>query len=218
VVEKMVDTITSTPTLLSVWLMGISVGLTSCAATCLPFLGTWTLGRGRGGWAALLDTALFLAGKIVAYSALGAGAGLLGRWLTEILSGGLGHWAIGLSSLIAGIWLMLPKKGAATCRSTRHGENIPPFLLGFSMSLVPCAPLASLLALSALTGEFGQGAGYGALFGLGTALTPLLVIMPLVGIMGRNLVLDRPWLGRWLRIGAGATLCLLGFRRLLLGV
>ena len=206
------------PTLVSVWLMGVSVGLTSCAATCLPFLGTWSFGRGRGGWSALLDTTLFLAGKILAYSALGAGAGYLGHWLSGTLSGGLGHVAIGLSSLVAGIWLMVPKKRASLCSTEKKGGSLPPFLLGFTMSLVPCAPLASLLALSAMQGQMIPGAGYGALFGLGTALTPLLFIMPVLGFMGHSLTVERPWLGDWLRLGAGGTLCLLGIRRLLLGV
>jgi cytochrome c-type biogenesis protein len=206
------------PTFLSVWLMGVSVGLTSCAATCLPFLGTWSLGRGRGGLAALGDTGLFLAGKIVAYAGLGAGAGWLGSWLGESLNGGMGHLAIGLSSLFAGLWLMATGRKPKGCQTKQKTATLPPFFLGFSMSLVPCAPLASLMALSALTGDLTQGAGFGALFGLGTALTPLLIMIPLLGFFGRNLTFDRPWLGEWLRWGAGITLCLLGLRRLLLGV
>ncbi|MBF0444996.1 MAG: sulfite exporter TauE/SafE family protein [Magnetococcales bacterium] len=206
------------PTILSVLLMGLSVGLTSCAATCLPFLGTWTLGRGRGGWSAFTDTALFLAGKILAYALLGAGAGFLGYWLTDTLSGGVGHIAIGISGIIAGLWLIVPKKKSSHCPPGKKGGGLPPFLLGFSMSLVPCAPLTSLLALSAMTGEITQGAQYGALFGIGTSLTPLLVIMPLVGVMGKNIIRDRPWLGKWLGNFAGITLCILGLRRLMLGV
>ncbi|MBF0188253.1 MAG: sulfite exporter TauE/SafE family protein [Magnetococcales bacterium] len=207
-----------TPSLLSIWLMGISVGVTSCAATCLPFLGTWTFGRGRGGVSALGDTALFLTGKILAYSALGAAAGLLGDWISGGLSGRAGHLAIGGSSIVAGLWLMVRKERSRCCGPSKSRDALPPFLLGFSMSLVPCAPLASLLALCALGGNGALGAGYGALFGLGTALTPLLMIMPLVGIMSHTMTLERPWLGQWLRMGAGVTLCLLGVRRLMLGV
>jgi cytochrome c-type biogenesis protein len=221
VVKQMVDPSSLpfvAPTILSVLLMGVSVGLTSCAATCLPFLGTWTLGRGRGGWSAFTDTAFFLAGKILAYALLGAGAGYLGHWLTDSLSGGVGHIAIGISGIIAGAWLMVPKRKSSQCPPKKKGASLPPFLLGFSMSLVPCAPLTSLLALSAMTGQTFQGAQYGALFGIGTALTPLLVIMPLVGVMGKIIIQDRPWLGKWMRLMAGATLCILGLRRLMLGV
>ncbi|MBF0380921.1 MAG: sulfite exporter TauE/SafE family protein [Magnetococcales bacterium] len=206
------------PTLFSVLLMGISVGLTSCAATCLPFLGTWTLGRGHGGWSALADTGMFLTGKIIAYTLLGAGAGFLGIWITDTLTDGLGHIAIGLSGILAGIWLIMPKKTASQCPPNNKGGSLPPLLLGFSMSLVPCAPLTSLLALSAMTGEVMQGAEYGALFGMGTSLTPLLFIMPLVGVMGKNITFERPWLGRWLAILAGITLVILGLYRLNLGV
>ncbi len=30
----------------SVWLLGVSMGLTACTVTCLPFMGTWVLGHG----------------------------------------------------------------------------------------------------------------------------------------------------------------------------
>ena len=35
-------------TLFAVWLLGVSLGLTACTVTCLPFMGTGVLGRGGG--------------------------------------------------------------------------------------------------------------------------------------------------------------------------
>ncbi|MGN7611926.1 sulfite exporter TauE/SafE family protein [Magnetococcales bacterium HHB-1] len=217
----MVDSISvsTSPTLVSVWLMGLSVGLTSCAATCLPFIGTWTLGRGRGGWSALMDTGFFLLGKVLAYTLLGASAGFLGAWLTTDGFGEVGHIAIGLSSIMAGLWLVYPKQGTSSlCAFMTQKMRFPPIVLGFSISLVPCAPLASLLALSALNGAVWQGAQYGALFGLGTTLTPLIFIIPVMGFMSRHLLTERPWLISGLRVGAAIVLCLLGLHRLISGV
>ena len=62
-------------TLFSIWLLGVSLGLTACTATCLPFMGTWILGRGGSQMQALRDTALFVSGRIVAYGLLGGLAG-----------------------------------------------------------------------------------------------------------------------------------------------
>ncbi|MBS4096745.1 MAG: sulfite exporter TauE/SafE family protein [Sulfuricella sp.] len=199
----------------TVWLLGVSMGLTACTVTCLPFMGTWVLGRGGGHAQALRDTAIFLAGRITAYSLLGLCAGLLGRWLVNTLDSGIGQLFIGGASIAAGVWLIWPMRRASACSAARRGAGMPPFLLGFSLSLTPCAPLASLLALSAASGGALAGGGYGLAFGLGAALTPLLLIVPLLGWFGRTLKDERPWLTRWLRWGAAAVLVLVGLRRMI---
>jgi thiol:disulfide interchange protein DsbD len=53
-------------------------------------------------------------------------------------------------------------------------------------------------------------------FGLGAALTPLLILLPLISLLGKNLRDNRAWITRWIRWGAAAVLILLGLRRLLL--
>ena len=58
-------------TLATVWLLGVSMGLTACTVTCLPFMGTWALGRASGHREAYLPTAVFLAGRVTTYTVLG---------------------------------------------------------------------------------------------------------------------------------------------------
>lgn len=200
----------------SVWLLGVSMGLTACTVTCLPFMGTWVLGHGGSNREALFDTGIFVLGRITAYSLLGGLAGAFGVWLTHALSSGVGNAFIGASSIGAGFWLLRPARRKAACGAAQRGESTPPFLLGFSLSLTPCAPLASLLAVCALSGGTLSGVGYGLSFGLGAALTPLLVIMPLLGLFGRNLREGRQWLGKWLRWGAAIVLIAIGLRRLIM--
>jgi thiol:disulfide interchange protein DsbD len=197
---------------LSVWLMGVSVGLTACTAVCLPFMGTWAVGRGGGGRGALVDTGAFVAGKLAAYTLLGGLAGLLGETVAERLEGSAGHLAIGLASLLAGLWLLWPARAGA-CGMIRGGR-MPPFALGVALSLVPCAPLAALLAVAALAADPGLGLAYGLAFGLGAALTPLFVVVPALGVFGRLFGDGRPRLARFARLGAGLVLVALGLRRL----
>lgn len=45
-------------------------------------------------------------------------------------------------------------------------------------------------------------------------MTPLLVLVPLAGRLGRELTTSRAWLTRWLGLAAAAVLILLGVRRL----
>lgn len=198
-----------------VWLLGVSMGLTACTVTCLPFLGSWVIGRGLGARAALYDTGVFLAGRISAYILLGAVAAGLSGWIAGAIEGKTGHLVIAAASIGSGLWLLWPARRHAPCHAARQGTALPPFFLGFALSLTPCAPLAALLAACALTGEVLLGASYGAWFGVGAAITPLVLIVPVVGLSGRRLLGAQPQLLRWLRIGAGVALLALGLRRLL---
>ncbi|MEW6165559.1 MAG: sulfite exporter TauE/SafE family protein [Pseudomonadota bacterium] len=213
-------------TLATVWLLGVSMGLTACTVTCLPFMGTWALGRASGQREAFLHTGVFLAGRVATYTVLAALAGAAGLGLAKALGGGWGNAFIGVASIVAGLWLLLrPAKSCAAVpprltfqvvRVRRKRDSLPPLFLGAALSLTPCTPLASLLALAAHAGGAAQGAAYGLAFGLGAAMTPLLVIVPLAGHLGREVRAGRAWLGRWLLWGAAAVLILLGLRRLML--
>jgi len=203
-------------TLFAIWLLGASLGLTACTVTCLPFMGTWVLGRGGSQFQVLRDTALFVSGRILAYTLLGAIAGGAGIWLSVAMNGGTGNAVIGLASIAAGVWLLRADKPHSPCGVVRGAGSAPPLLMGFSLSLTPCAPLASLLAVSAAAGSIKLGMTNGMVFGLGAALTPLLILLPLISLLGKNLRDNREWITRWIRWGAAAVLILLGLRRLLL--
>ena len=215
-------------TLATVWLLGLSMGLTACTVTCLPFMGTWALGRASGQREAYLHTAVFLAGRVTTYTVMAALAGAVGAGLAQGLGGAQGNLVIGGASLFAGLWLLARPANrscgavtqvltfAPTAPRRNPADSLPPLFLGAALSLTPCTPLASLLALAAQAGSATQGAGYGLAFGLGAALTPLLVLVPLAGRLGRELRAQRAWLSRWLLWSAAAVLIVLGLRRVLL--
>jgi sulfite exporter TauE/SafE len=201
--------------LFSAWLLGVSLGLTACTVTCLPFMGTWVLARQRA--VVLTDTGWFLAGRVSAYALLGGVAGLSGARLSAELQGGLGHVAIGIASVAAGLWLLLGEGRPRGCTPLR-ATHASPLALGFALSLTPCAPLASLLAFAAQSGSATFGAAQGLAFGLGAAVTPLLLVLPLLSAFGARLKTEQRWLGLWLQRGAGLVLLALGGYRLSLGM
>lgn len=209
----------------SVWLLGVSMGMTACTVTCLPFIGTWALGRASGTVEAFAHMATFLSGRIVTYALLGGFTAVVGGGLAAALGGPLGNLAIGGASIVAGVWMFLRpgrschsgSASVAPIRFRKQGrprDSLPPLFLGAALSLTPCTPLASLLALSANAGDVTQGAAYGLLFGLGAAMTPILVLAPLAGRLGRELRSGRAWMGTWLMWGAAAVLIALGVRRI----
>lgn len=221
------DLATGQVTLATIWLLGLSMGLTACTVTCLPFMGTWALGRASGQREAYLHTAVFLAGRVTTYTVLAALAGAAGLGLAQALGGTWGNLLIGAASIFAGLWLLAKPNGKAcgavppapTLRPIhfqRKTDSLPPLFLGAALSLTPCTPLASLLALAAHAGSVTEGAAYGLTFGLGAAMTPILVLVPLAGHLGRELRSGRLWLSRWLLWGAAAVLIVLGVRRVLL--
>jgi sulfite exporter TauE/SafE len=198
----------------SAWLLGVSLGLTACTVTCLPYMGAWMLARDRG--AVRGDTIAFLTGRVAAYAMMGLAAGLAGAWLGRVLASGAGHVIIGVAALAAGLWLLAGRTQRG-CAASRRGQASP-LALGFALSLTPCAPLASLLAFAAQAGSAATGAAYGLAFGLGAAVTPLLVLLPALGWFGQRLREGRAELGLWLRRGAGMVLVVLGVYRIGLGV
>jgi len=204
--------------MLSVWLLGISVGFTTCTAVCLPYLGTWALSRGEGSGAATMDTVAFALGKVAAYTVLGGVAGLLGDILITFLNGGIGHWLIGVAAIVSGAWLLWPRQAHVSCGMRSRTAGASPFFMGFALSFTPCTPLAALLAASAITSDVVLGSVYGFLFGLGAAFTPLFLVIPLLGSFGRAMKLEQPWLGKWLLRLGGIALVVIGIRRILLGM
>ncbi len=207
----------------TVWLLGASMGLTACSVSCLPFIGTWALGRASGYPEALRHTLSFLAGRVLAYTLLALVAGMAGTGLARALGSAWGNWAIGGASVLAGLWLLRGKRSSTcsrpaavqTIRWGRPRDATPPFLMGAALALTPCTPLASLLALAAQAGEPLRGASFGLIFGIGATVTPILLIVPLAGRLGLALREEREWLAPWLIRAAALVLILLGLRRII---
>lgn len=209
----------------TIWLLGASMGLTACTVTCLPFMGTWAFGRASGTREAFQHTLIFLGGRVLAYTLLAASAGLAGLGLAKALGGTWGNLAIASVSVMSGLWLVYRARQPAACTGTtrpsgsqplhfrRKGDSAPPMALGAALALTPCTPLASLLALAAQSGSAASGAGYGLAFGLGATMSPILILVPLAGRLGRELKLGRGWLGPWMMRLAGMVLIVLGLRR-----
>lgn len=198
------------------WFLGLSVGLTACTVSCLPFMGTWVLGRASGGAVALGDAGAFIGGRVAGYTLLGMAAGLLGDLILRAVGGGIGHFWIGISAGVAALMLIREDGRRRPCGPLRD-ERLPPVLLGAALAMVPCAPLASLVATAASSGSGLAGAGLGLAFGLGAAVTPLFLLLPAVGALGGALRRSQPWLGRWLRLSGALILAAVALQELTAG-
>jgi sulfite exporter TauE/SafE len=86
--------------------------------------------------------------------------------------------------------------------------------MGASLTLIPCAPLATLLASAAAAGSVGEGALLGGVFGVGTVLTPMLLLIPAASSIGARMVQEQRWLADWLRLGAALVLAIIAAVRI----
>jgi len=173
--------------------LGLVLGMGPCFAYCGPILLPFVLASGRGALKGLLMGLSFSVGRAVTYSFLGAGAGVAGMaviqllqseaWLFPIQAG------VGLLLLLAGMAIIMGwrPKGRLCIVALRLGGGYGGlFWLGVLTGLSPCVPLAAALALVAANAPgVVMGARAGLAFGLGTAISPLLLLAALLGAGGR---------------------------------
>lgn len=197
--------------------MGIWVGLTVCSAYCGFIILPLVLSSRGGALRGFLMALIFSLGRMFSYAILGAAAGVGGIAIINLFQSDL--WVISIHAFVglllgwvgAGMILGL-RLGGRLCKMAARlgGGYCGLFTLGAITGIAPCAPLiAGLAFIAAGAPGLALGVRAGLMFGLGTALSPLLVAAALFGAGGR-------WAERsakiWenLRLVAGYTLFIYG--------
>jgi len=174
---------------LNAFLVGATYGLTICSWSCLPYIAPYVMGS-QGGFAKGVRTAMFFSfGKLLSYAALGTIAGYLG----SVLSGDFREIFQKISALVI-LWLggTLFFKGKSKCGKNKHGvspKNQDVFkilLLGITAGLVPCLPMSGILLYACNKSALDGGLIVSA-FGLGTMISPLIIISGGMGWLSKNI-------------------------------
>lgn len=210
--------------ILAMALVAGAVGSPHCAAMCGPLV----VGCARG--AGFRRSSLFVQqlGRLLAYSALGAVAGGIGRSLDGLAAARSGFHVLpfvvggllivlGIVS-IAGPWFRLPHFSVFSqltriARDAVRGAplGLRPFFLGVLSAALPCGLLHTMVLGSAGTGSAWAGASMLAAFFVGT-LPALLAVGFSARRIAQSLGGDR---ARWVEavacVGAGVVLVLSGF-------
>jgi sulfite exporter TauE/SafE len=203
--------------------IGLVYGLGVCTASCLPYIAGYVAGTGAGFKTGVKITAFFNTGRILAYALIGALIGLVGGLMTEIAPTALSPFQVyssfifGILTIAIGVSILLKARKPQHCgiqdsavtqrRIDRFGFDIGAFTLGLSRGLVICPPLISLLLLYAL--PFSNPLGsmtIAVLFGIGTTISPLLVLGGVTGWLLNKAPLFR----KWISLAGGGVLILLG--------
>jgi len=181
---------------LSLLLIGLSYGSTACMFSCMPFLSPLLLtqsGRPGGG---LYAVSLFSMGRIVSYTlmALAASFGALAvktLLADKVLSQGL----LGLSTFFVGMLLLYRSyRAQGCCSAAGRTQGVPGsagyFAMGFAMTLNPCAPLLSLVALAAGSSGAADALAMGLAFGIGAVSASWLLFGLVFSRVAREAVMQ----------------------------
>lgn len=159
----------------SLFWLGMVSGAGICSLSCIHYLGPYLMGTGQGFRDGVLASWIFVCGKIVSYSILCGCAAAFGKlFVSETsISGGMLPGIILIAAALSIPFSRRLRCGTTKCTTTR---KVSLFGLGVSSSLLPCPTMAAVFLLAAKKGAVITGMGYGAMFGLGLALSPILLI------------------------------------------
>ena len=182
----------------ALFVAGLFMGLGPCLAFCGPILFPYIAGSKRSWLGGLKDILIFSASRVVIYGILGLLASSIGYFLAEVISSPklnlIKYLGAGIFVLLLGIIMMLGRTKFFFCRLL-HRETIERsaksmILLGILIGVSPCLPLlGALTTIAGLAKGPLVGAFWGLSFGLGTALSPLIILALVAGGLGKLLSL-----------------------------
>lgn len=208
---------------------GLFYGVAVCTSSCLPYLASYIAGIGADFRKGVIATIIYSSGRVSAYAVIGCLVGLLSgvfRFVVNEYSLAsfqqYSSYVFGTVTIIIGISILLKSRYSAhdcsprSSKSKNFAKNINSFdlrafSLGFSRGLVICPPLVFLLLYSVPFAAPIDSFAVAVLFGLGTALSPMLLLGGVTGWLLNKAPLFR----KWLSIAGGGMLVVLGILAIL---
>jgi cytochrome c-type biogenesis protein len=209
--------------------VGLLYGTVFCTSSCLPYLASYIAGIGADFRKGVTTTVIYNVGRVTAYALLGIMIGTLSALFRFTLDESAlstfqqySSYGFSMVTIIIGITILLKTRSASQncnpeCAKKVESQKIwgrfdlRALSLGFSRGLIVCPPLAALLLYSVPFGAPIDSFVVAVLFGLGTSLSPMLLLGGVTGWLFNKAPLFR----RWLSIAGGGVLVMLGTLTLL---
>lgn len=205
---------------------GILFGSGPCISSCGPLLLSYMAGAGKNARSSFVTYVIFSSARMFAYVSLSAAAFLAG---TFALNQAVERWR-GAVMLTGGVFIVClgilvfsrrAHKGflnACRCSLLEKGGKSA-CALGLIAGFTPCAPLLGVLSYIVFVSKsFGESLAFGAAFGIGTSLSPLILLAGVSGFFSRMSLQRREVSGRILKTACAATLIILGAQLIMRGV
>ncbi|MCX5709059.1 MAG: sulfite exporter TauE/SafE family protein [Candidatus Omnitrophica bacterium] len=167
---------------LSMFLSGFLFGSGPCLASCGPFLISFIAATNKNIPQAIKFYSFFSLSRVAVYLVLGLLIYYLGIMVQEYLFPGYVSLFGGIFIVLCGLFIILGKKLKLPWIS-RFNKFPPqnqlknPFVFGLIYGLIPCVPFLTVLSYCGLVSRnWSQALFFTFCFGLGTYLSPLLVV------------------------------------------
>ncbi|MGW8180676.1 MAG: sulfite exporter TauE/SafE family protein [bacterium] len=203
--------------------VGVLYGIVFCTSSCLPYLASYIAGVSADFRKGVIVTLIYNAGRVSAYALIGVLLGLLsGMFRFAVTESSLAvfqqysSYVFGLVTIVIGVTILLKSQRKSPVCAPENNETLSAkktgrfdlraFSLGLSRGLIVCPPLALLLLYSVPFGAPVDSFFVALLFGLGTTLSPMLLLGGVTGWLLNKAPLFR----KWISIAGGGTLVALG--------
>jgi uncharacterized protein len=188
---------------------GLLYGLVVCTASCLPIVTSYIAGVGAGFGKGVKISLIFNSGRVLAYALIGGLIGLFSGLFRILVSEEVispfqiySSIAFGVVTIVIGISIFLKSRKPCECNvqstnlvtAKKFGFDIGAFSLGLSRGLVLCPPLIALLIYSLPFASPVGSVGIAVLFGLGTTLSPIILLGGVTGWLLNKAPLFRKWI------------------------
>ncbi|MDD2789599.1 MAG: sulfite exporter TauE/SafE family protein [Sulfurimonas sp.] len=206
-------------TFFSLFIVGLSYGATACMFSCMPFLSPLLVNSSNTLKQSINIVLPFSLGRIFSYTMISvialSSAGLVKAILND---NGFFQLILGTFTLLMGVFMLyrILKKSQKSCSSQTSIPNNPStsafglFGIGALVSINPCAPVLTLITLSANSASFSNAIGMGISFGLGAVFVPFLFYGFFLSNIFRGLLIEFKSYTKLIEIGAALLLVTLG--------
>jgi len=161
-------------TLLSLFIVALSYGATACMLTCMPLISPILLANSSTRQQSLRILLPISLGRISGYITLSLIAYLGATMIKTLISDtAMMGYLLGSVTLILAVRLWFSIRASASCCSATPNApqgNIALFITGMLLSMPICAPVITMMTLSATSTSLGWAVAYGLAFGLGATL------------------------------------------------
>ncbi len=205
---------------------GVLYGMVVCTASCLPYIAGYIAGVGAGFRKGVGITLVFNSGRVAGYALIGGIIGVFSGLFRLFVSQTAfspfqiySSFAFGIVTILIGASILLKYKSpscdfkpadsknlVAQGKTGMFGFDYRAFSLGLSRGLIICPPLIALLIYSLPFSNPIGSVAIAVLFGLGTALSPMLLLGGVTGWLLNKAPLFR----KWVSVGGAGILIVLG--------
>ena len=205
----------------SLFLTGLLLGSGPCLASCGPILLSYIVATGKDIPRGLKDYFIFSLARLLAYLILILAVFFLGSYTLQrflgdyarylFILGGAFIVLVGLLLMLRIRWEFLPLQRLQKNITGHHKQNL--LLMGLIIGLLPCAPLLAVFSYIGLMSKtWLQSILFILSFGLGTLLSPLILLIIIAGFIPSLLRARKPLYERLLCFIGGFIILLFGLQ------